>query len=102
VYPPVVDDPRTEHDTPADTAYRWTIRTLYLAAIILNVWVLWDQTQNDTQKAVLGARLKKWGERIMHPIRVEQQIEKETGPMLWEAQTIVETAAAEAEDVTDE
>lgn len=75
--------------------YRWTIRTLYALAIGLNVYLLWQAAADDTEVDILKAKAKAWGRGALHPFHVEQQIQRETGPMLWEATQIVEAAASE-------
>lgn len=75
--------------------YRWTIRTLYALAIGLNVYLLWKAAADDSEVEIWKAKARALGRRAMHPFHVEQQIQRETGPMLWEAVQIVEAAAGE-------
>ena len=79
-------------DQGADLAYRWTIRTLYVVAIALNVWVLWDQLAEDPEAKVLKVKLSSWAAKALKPFHLDRQVKKETGAVLWEAQTIVEEA----------
>lgn len=79
-------------ETTGDAIYRWTIRGLYIVAIGLNVWLLWDMMADDTQTAIVKAKVRDAWHRMTAPFRLEQTIAKETGPMLWEATQIVEGA----------
>ena len=85
-----MSDEMTGGEGRADIAYRWTIRSLYAVAIALNVWVLWDQLADETEQAELKAKVEKWKNKILRPLHLEQQIQRETGPMIWEAMKIVE------------
>lgn len=76
----------------ADRAYRWTVRGLYALAIILNVWLLWDAVKDNPEAAELKSQLARMKNRAMHPFQLEQVIQRETGPMIWEAMQIVEEA----------
>ena len=85
-----MNDEITTGEGRADIAYRWGIRLLYATAIALNVWVLWDQLADETEQAELRAKVEGWKNKILRPLHLEQQIQRETGPMIWEAMRIVE------------
>jgi len=87
------DSERVEQVEYGDSPwYRWTIRTLYAVAIGLNVWLLWQQTQDDAEVEILKAKAKRFGNKLLAPFHLERKIQRETGPMLWEAERIVEAA----------
>ena len=85
-----MSDDLTTGEGTADAAYRWTVRALYLVAIGLNVWVLWDAVADDEDTARLKATIGTWRDRLLHPFRVDQMVKKHTGAVLWEATRIVE------------
>ena len=85
-----MSDDLTTGEGTADLAYRWTVRALYLVAIGLNVWVLWDAVAEDEDTARLKAKVTAWRDRLLDPFRVDQMVKKHTGAVLWEATRIVE------------
>ena len=90
-----VSDDLISGDSPADAAYRWSIRIMYGAAIALNVWVLWDMVADDADTQKLKNTLGAWKARLLRPFHLEQQVQRETGPMIWEAMRIVEEMEGE-------
>ena len=88
------DDLETGESGP-DLAYRWTIRTLYAVAIALNVWVLWDQLATDDDAARLKVRANQLAATVLRPFHLDRQVKRETGAVIWEAQTIVEEAESD-------
>ena len=85
-------DELVDGDGAADTAYRWTVRVLYAVAIGLNVYLLWDTVADDTDTQVAKAHVLAWKDRILRPFHIDRQVQRETGPLLWEATQIVEDA----------
>ena len=79
-------------ETGPDLAYRWTIRTLYAVAIALNVWVLWDQLATDSDAALLKVKANQLAAKLLRPFHIDRRVKRETGAVIWEAQTIVEEA----------
>jgi len=88
---PMVDELEAGEGT-ADTAYKWTIRALYMVAIGLNVWLLWDAVADDAETQVLKAKWTVWKNKALAPFHLNRTVAKETGPMIWEAQRIMEKA----------
>lgn len=59
---PGVDEVEEEPGHPdAEAVYRWTVRTLYLVAIALNVWVLWDSVKDRPE---VELRRREWTARL--------------------------------------
>ena len=87
-----MDDALANGDTTADAAYRWTIRVLYAVAIALNVYMLLDTVADDAQVAQWKTQAKEVGNRILRPFHIDRMVKRGTGPVLWEAQQIVEEA----------
>ena len=85
-------DDLTSGDTSADVAYRWTVRGLYAVAIVLNVWMLWDAMADEAQIELLKQKAGRVWTQATRPLHLEKVMKKETGPLLWEAQKIVEEA----------
>jgi glucuronate isomerase len=82
-------DELIEGDGAADAMYRWTIRALYAAAISLNVWMLWNSTADEVQKAQVRDAWSRFRTQLLRPFHIEQTVQRETGPMIWEAMQIV-------------
>ena len=70
--------------------YRLTIRGLYVAALVLNAWVLWDQVRDSPEGQALVARVRKVSDKLSHPIRDAQLFRRQANAVLYEAETIVE------------
>ena len=70
--------------------YRLTIRGLYVAALVLNAWVLWDQVRDSPEGQALVARVQKVSDKLTHPVRDAQLFRRQANAVLYEAETIVE------------
>jgi hypothetical protein len=79
-------------DQGADLAYRWTVRTLYVVAIALNVWVLWDQLAEDADAKVVKAKVNAWMAKALRPFHLDRQVKREAGAVIFEAMQVVEEA----------
>ena len=78
----------TDDDT-GDALYRWTIRGLYVVAIGLNVWVLWDQVRDTPEGEVIRARAHLLSEIVMRPIRERTHFRRAANRVIFEAMTVV-------------
>jgi hypothetical protein len=87
-----VTDDLTAGQTGADVAYRWTVRALYAVAIGLNVWMLWDTVADEADTERFKQTARRWWQTAARPLHLEKIMKKETGPLLWEAERIVEEA----------
>lgn len=92
-----MDDPADITEGPAqptddDRLYRWTIRSLYIVAIGLNVWLLWDQMKDGPEAQMAKAQLVRWKDQALKPMRDRQMFRKHANRLLYEATEIVEAA----------
>jgi hypothetical protein len=74
--------------------YRWTIRALYAAAIVLNVWMLVDQMNeaNPTRLPMLRARAESWVRRTIAPLQAPGVFRRHANQVIFEATEIVQGA----------
>lgn len=83
---------RNMGDEESQRLYRLTIRSLYVAALVLNAWVLWDQVRDSPEGRALVARLQTLKDRMAEPVRQRAQFRKHANQVVFEAVTIVEGA----------
>jgi hypothetical protein len=78
----------TDDDT-GEALYRWTIRGLYVVAIGLNVWVLWDQVRDTPEGEAIRSRAASYSEIISRPIRERTHFRRAANRVIFEAMTVV-------------
>jgi hypothetical protein len=80
-----------------DRLYSFTVRTLYLVALVLNSAVIWEQTK-DTET---GKKLRDGWERFrtdtMDRVRSAQDLKAAESWVVWEAMTILEEGTPNAD-----
>ena len=81
----------TDYDH-SERVYKWTIRALYVTALTLNAWVLWDQVKESPEAQLLMNRLRQANESLMRPIRDREHFRKTANEVVYEAITVVEQA----------
>jgi len=79
-----------DDDQHSMKVYRWTIRGLYLTALVLNAWVLWDQVKDSPEGVMIRTRAQVVADRVMAPVRDQQMFRKAANAVVFEAVTIVE------------
>ena len=84
---------RMDDDQHSMRVYRWTIRGLYLTALLLNAWVLWDQVKDSPEGIAIRQRAQAAADRVMAPVREQQMFRKAANAVVYEAVTIVEESA---------
>ena len=77
-----------EHD-PAETAYKWTMRTLYLLAFVANFYVLWDAYKDTVEVKILTQRVKDRWQRLWRPVRESEEFRKMANRVWWEALSVL-------------
>ena len=77
-------------DFDDERIYRRTIRTLYVAALVLNAWVLWDQVRDTPEGVAMRARLQAVSDKLTKPVRDRQRFRRHANAVIYEATTIVE------------
>lgn len=79
-------------DDTDDIAYKWTVRTLYVTLIGLNIWVYWRMVRDDPEMAVARAQVDRMMARLRAPFQRERAFRRAVGRMHWEALQTLETA----------
>jgi hypothetical protein len=82
-----------DDDAAAEAAYRWTVRALYLGAIALNVWVLYEQVKGTPELAAARARVVARFERAKRTAGARRHFARHANRVIYEATEIVEDAA---------
>lgn len=76
----------------ADTVYRWTVRTLYLFAIVINLYVLVESMKDTPEGQKMLMRLEKLRDDLQRPIKQRKADRLEANKVILEAMQIVEEA----------
>jgi hypothetical protein len=76
----------------ADSVYRWTVRTLYLFAIVVNLYVLVESVKDTPEGQRIIARLDKLRDDLKRPMQQRRKDRLETNKVILEAMQIVEEA----------
>ena len=80
-----------------DRLYRWTVRGLYVLAIGLNVWILWDQVRDSPEGVALRAKASGLRDAVSQPWRDRQHFRRNANRVIYEATTIVEEGENDAD-----
>jgi len=72
--------------------YRWTIRSLYLAALVANAWLLWDQVKDTPEAQVAISKVKARADKIAAPLTNRQWFRRQANAVIYEAVTVLEEA----------
>jgi hypothetical protein len=80
-------------DDDEDLTYRRVVRTLYLVALALNVWALWEVVKDSPEVQIEIAKAKAWFKRRFRDCegcaRRKAAIRAATNRMLYQATEIV-------------
>lgn len=76
----------------ADYVYRWTVRTLYLVAIVINLYVLIESMKDSPEGQKILLKLEKVREDLQRPMKQRRKDRLETNKVILEAMQIVEEA----------
>ena len=76
----------------ADSVYRWTVRTLYLFAIVINLYVLIESMKDTPEGQKMLLRLEKLRDDLQRPIKQRKADRLEANKVILEAMQIVEEA----------
>jgi len=76
----------------ADSVYRWTVRTLYLFAIVVNLYVLVESVKDTPEGQRIVARLDKLRDDLKRPMQQRRADRLEANKVILEAMQIVEEA----------
>lgn len=87
----------TEEST-ADRVYTWTVRSLYAAAIALNVWLLLETLQESPEGQVILEKLRELQHRALAPVRERKAFRRAANRMLLDAMIIVGETETEERD----
>lgn len=79
------EQPFEGDDDPVDRVYVWTVRTLYVTLIGLNIWIYWRSVRDDPEFAVVRSRVDRFVARCRAPFNRERDFRKAVGRMHWQA-----------------
>jgi hypothetical protein len=85
-------------ESTADSVYKWTVRTLYTAAIGLNVYFLYQQYKDTESGKELKNRYDKLYNSVVKPIKDKKLFRRQADETLVEAWIIVDEAKKEQEE----
>ena len=72
-----------------DRLYSFTVRTLYLVALVLNGAVLWDQTRDTEPGRRIRAGLARFRASIAEQIEQARNVRAAESWVVWEAMNIL-------------
>lgn len=84
---------------PADTAYRWAVRALYLGLIAGNLFILWESYRDSPEYEVTAARIRRRLEALRNCegcARRKAAIAAAANRLIFEAGEYLEAEAAAA------
>lgn len=85
-----------ETSTPADAAYKWTVRTLYTAAIALNLWYLAEQYRQTPEGKTMLSRAERIISKIKKPFHESKRFRRMADETIVEAWVVVDEAGKPA------
>lgn len=80
-----------------DRLYSFTVRTLYLVALVLNSAVIWEQTKDTETGKKLRENWERFRTDTMDRVRSAQDLKAAESWVVWEAMTILEEETPNAD-----
>jgi len=81
-----------ENETTGDTVYKWTVRSLYTAAIALNLWYLLEQYRQTPEGKTLLTRAEKVVKKWIKPFHERKKFRRLADETIVEAWIVVDEA----------
>lgn len=85
-------------ETTGDTIYKWTTRTLYTAAIMLNLWYLMEQYRDTPEAKRVLTQLENKSKKILKPWRQRKHFRRMVEETLIDAEVTVNMASKDNND----
>jgi len=76
----------------ADAAYKWTVRSLYVAAIGLNLWYMAETYKGSPEGEAMKAKAAKVFNALRHPYTEAKKFRRMANETVVEAWVIVDEA----------
>ena len=86
-----------ENESTSDQVYKWTVRTLYTAAITLNLWYLMEQYRQTPEGKTILERTEKLAKKWIKPIQERKKFRRMADETLVEAWIVVDEAKKETD-----
>jgi len=83
---------------PGERLYRWTIRGVYLVAVGLNLWFLWEQIKGTPEGEAMSSKAEELKAKALSPITNRRIFRRHANELIYEAVTVVENAQEEPDD----
>lgn len=80
------------NDSTSDKVYTWTIRTLYTAVIVLNVWYLLEQYRDTPEGQRIRDQVARTSKKMMTPWKYRKEYRKAVNRMMVDAWVTVDQA----------
>jgi len=81
-----------KNETTGDTVYKWTVRSLYTAAIALNLWYLLEQYRQTPEGKTLLTRAEKVVKKWIKPFHERKKFRRLADETIVEAWIVVDEA----------
>jgi len=87
----------SETDNAADVAYKWTVRTLYAAAIALNLWYLVEQYRKTPEGEAILSRTERLRNKFRKTMTERKKFRRMADEVIVEAWVHADSANKESE-----
>jgi hypothetical protein len=81
-----------------DSVYKWTVRTLYICAIALNVYFLFQQYKDTDGGKELAGKYEKMKQKMRKPFNDRKKFRRDATETIVEAWMIVDDAKKEMDN----
>lgn len=85
-------------ESSSDAVYKWTVRSLYLCAIGLNLWYLVEQYRSTPEGQVIQERTETLLEKLRRPFRERKHFRRMVNETIVEAWITVDDANKQREN----
>ena len=82
-----------QNNTPADTVYKWTVRGIYTAVLLLNFWYVSESYKGTPQGEQITGKIEKLKARIIRPWNERKRFRRQANETIFEAWQVVDEAA---------
>jgi hypothetical protein len=86
-----------DNETPSDVLYKWTIRSLYVAAAALNVWYVLEQYRQTPEGKTILSRVERLKKKLTRRQQEDKKFRRMANEALVEAWITVDQANKEGE-----
>jgi len=87
----------SENENASDTIYKWTVRSLYTAAIAINLWYLIEQYRKTPEGEAILNKSEKWRDKVRKSILERKRFRRMVDEVVVEAWVHADSENKESE-----